>query len=223
MNWLLFIVIFVIVGCAIGGYRKGLIKVVFSLASSLLALILVGLLSPFVGNFIQEHTSMRTFVQEKSSAMVAEWNQNQDASTEAGRLAAIDHYEIPDFLKSYLKSGHTADAMKQGFNDFISGRIADMVISITAFIATYLVMLLILHVLAQVLDLMAKLPVLKSVNRIGGLAAGLLEGLLSVWIFFLLLTFLCTIEFGKLCMQMIAHSQILSWLFDKNPLMLLLP
>ncbi len=222
MNWLLLIVLLVLVCCALGGYRKGLVKVLFSLASSILALILVSIFSPFIETLLREHTTMYEFVQEKSSAMVSEWNQNQNVSTEEARFAAIEGYEVPDFLKNYFKADHTAETLEQEFNGYISGKIADLVIDAASFVLSFLVILLVLHIVAQLLSLVTKLPVIRTMNHVGGLAAGALEGLLVVWLFFLALTFLCTTEFGKSCMQMIGNSQILGWLYNNNPLMRLL-
>ncbi len=219
MNWLLSVVFIVFICFIAVGYHKGLVKVLFSLAASILALLLVGVISPYVGNFLREHTDMHDWVQKKSSDMVAEWNQSRDLSTEEARFAAIEEYEIPDFLKTYLKDNHTLETMEQEFNEYISRNIADLAISAASFVLSFLAILLLLYIISLILNLVTKLPVIRTLNHAGGAIAGAVEGLLILWIFFLVITFLCTTEFGKTCMRMIGSSQILSWLYDKNPLM----
>lgn len=219
MNWLLILVIVVIGGCGFAGYKKGLVKVLFSLLASVLSLVFVSLVSPFVVDFLQEHTGMHAYVKEKSSAMVAEWNESREVGTEESRFAAIDSYEVPEFLKSYFKTEHTAEMMELEFNDYICSKLADLAINVASFVISFVVIVLVLNLLAYLLNIIMKLPVLNSLNHAGGLIAGLAEGLLAVWLLFLVITVLCSTEFGKECMRMIGEGKILSILYNENPLM----
>lgn len=222
MNWLLIVVIAVIGVCGWVGYQKGLVKVLFSLITVLLSLVLVGFVSPFVTNFLQEHTPLHEYVKEKSGAMVAEWNESREVGTEENRFDAIDSYEVPDFFKNYFKTEHTEDMLKLDFNDYIGDKVADLVIRAVSFTITFLAIGLALVLLSVLLDIVMKLPVLKSLNRAAGLSLGLVVGLLIVWIFFLVITLLCSTEFGKECMRMIGDGKVLSFLYNINPLMYIL-
>ncbi len=219
MNWLLILVLVVIGVCGFAGYRKGLVRVLFSLLAVVLSLVFVGFVFPFVGTLLQEHTGLHAYVKERSNAMVAEWNESREVGTEEGRYAAIDSYEVPEYLKSYFKKGHTTETLETEFNDYISDKIAELAINVVSFVISFLVIAIVLHALAFLLDTVMKLPILNSINRIGGLAAGLAEGLLAVWIFFLVITFLCSTEFGKECMRLIDNGKILSLLYNENLLM----
>ena len=222
MNWLLVVVIAVIGICGWIGFQKGLVKILFSLLTVLVSLILVGFISPFVVNFLQEHTPLHEYVKEKSGVMVAEWNESREVETEESRFAAIDSYEIPDFFKSYFKTEHTEDALKLDFNEYIGDKVADLVIRAASFVITFLVIGLLLILLSILLDIVMKLPVLKSLNRAAGLGVGLVVGLVIVWIFFLVITLLCATEFGKECMRMIGEGRVLSFLYNVNPLVQIL-
>lgn len=222
MNWLLIVVIAVIGICGWAGYQKGLVKILFSLLTVLISLVLVGLVSPFVANFLQEHTQLHTYVKEKSNAMVAEWNESQEVETEESRFAAIDSYEMPDFIKKYFKTEHTAEMLELNFNDYISDKVADLVIRAASFVIAFLVIELVLIIISVLLNIVMKLPVLKSLNRAAGLIVGLVGGLLIIWLFFLVITLLCSTEFGKECMRMIGDGRVLSFLYNINPLMQIL-
>lgn len=219
MNWLLIVVAVVIGGCGYAGYRKGLVKVLFSLLAAVVSLVLVSIVSPFVANFLQEKTQLPSYVKEKSSAMVAEWNESREVETQEHRFAVIDSYEVPDFLKSYFKTEHTTEMMELEFNDYISNKIVDLVMSAASFVISFALITLALYLLATILNAIMKLPVLHSLNRMGGLVAGLAEGLLAVWVFFLVITLLCSTEFGKECMYRIGNGKVLSFLYNANPLM----
>ncbi len=216
MNWLLILVLVVIAGSGWLGYRKGLVKVLFTLLIAIVSLVLVGFVSPFVSEFLRENTQLPSYIKEKSSAMVAEWNEDWEAETGADQFSTIDSYKMPEFLKSYLKTGYTTEMME--FNDYIGGKIADLTIEAASFVISFVVIILVMYLLAFLLNLVVKLPVLHSLNRLGGLIAGLAEGLLVVWVFFLVITLLCSTEFGKDCMQMIGEGKILSFLYNINPL-----
>ena len=66
------------------------------------------------------------------------------------------------------------------------------------------------------LDLITKLPVLKSINRLGGLIIGLMEGVLVVWLLFLLIVLCQNSELGKEMMTSIQQQPILKFLYDYN-------
>lgn len=223
MNWLLIVVAAVIGGCGYMGYRKGLVKVLFALLAAVVSLVLVGLVSPFIADFLQKETPLPAYVKEKSIAMAAEWNGSQEVETEESRLAVIDTYEVPEFLKSYFKTENTEEMMELDFNDYISNKIVDLVIGAASFVIAFVIINLALYLLSVLLNTVMKLPVLHSINRLGGLLAGLAEGLLAVWMFFLVITLLCSTEFGKECMQRIGEGKVLSFLYNVNPLMRLLP
>lgn len=223
MNWLLIVVIAVIAGCGYMGYRKGLVKVLFSLLAAVLSLVLVGLVSPFIADFLQKETPLPAYIKEKSSAMASEWNENQEVGTQESRFAVIDSYEVPDFLKSYFKTEHTEEMLELEFNDYISSKVADLVIGAASFVIAFIIINLALYLLSLLLNTVMKLPVLHSLNRLGGLIAGLAEGLLAVWIFFLVITLFCSTEFGKECMYRIGDGKVLSFLYNANPLMKFLP
>lgn len=219
MNWLLVLVVVIIGLCGWLGYRKGLVKVLFSLLAAVISLVLVGLVSPIVAQFLRDNTSFPSYIKEKSSVMAAEWNEGQEAENPLYWSEAIDSSEIPEFLKSYFKTEQTEEELEQEFNDYISNKAAELAVEAAAFVISFTVIVVVLHLVVLILNTVMKLPLLHSINRVGGLVAGLGEGLLAVWVFFLVITLLCATEFGKSCMQMIEEGKLLSFLYNTNPLM----
>ena len=64
MNWVLMLVLLVLVCCAIYGYTKGFLRIVFSLVAWVIVLVFVSWATPHVSRWIQENTNMY----EKSEA-----------------------------------------------------------------------------------------------------------------------------------------------------------
>jgi len=73
-----------------------------------------------------------------------------------------------------------------------------------------------LAILCNALNLIAKLPLLRQINTVAGLAAGVAEGLLLVWILFVILTMFAGTEFGSEAMSMIAENPLLDFLYKNN-------
>ena len=96
--------------------------------------------------------------------------------------------------------------------DFVAGQVVQRL----AWVLSFALILAVLSVVVHFLDILARLPVLKNINRLGGLAIGLLEGLIVVWILFLAV-FLCQgTEFGREMMDTIQGNAILKLISDSN-------
>jgi len=103
-----------------------------------------------------------------------------------------------------------------------SSLLADMVLRMAAFLITFLLVGFLVRGIAFSLGIVAKLPVLNGLNRILGMLLGLAEGVLGMWIFFLVVTICVSTELGVKIFVMIADSEILSWLYRHNGLFALL-
>lgn len=97
-------------------------------------------------------------------------------------------------------------------------QIADMAVQRIAWVISFVLISILLGVLVHVLDIIAKLPGIDSINHIGGLAVGLLEGLLIVWILFFVITLCQGSHWGSQMMKEIHGNPLLKWLYESNVL-----
>ena len=65
MNWLLIGVLAVMIICVMYGYRKGFIRILFSLISIVVLMAFVTISTPYIGTFLEEHTSLQAAIEEK--------------------------------------------------------------------------------------------------------------------------------------------------------------
>ena len=86
----------------------------------------------------------------------------------------------------------------------------------------YLVLFALSKLLFVTLDILAKLPVIKRFDKILGLPIGLLQGLLSVWIFFAVLSLLQKVHIASGLLLMIEQSIFLKMLYHNNLILVLL-
>lgn len=207
------------------GYRKGFVLTLCSLLAVFVAL--VG--ASFLSNTLAEPMA-------KAVEPVVE-RRIQDALTEAIRsteFAAVNGgvaqtpEELPlnavieqlkesrlfqGFAEAFQKAvdngaAEVATHAAQALAHFVAVQIARMVIFVIAFFAV----LIAWHFLSRALDLVAKLPVLSSVNRWGGGAAGLVKGALVLFIAAWLL------KDSYLPAEAVEHSFLLNFFCTASPL-----
>ncbi|MBO4396590.1 MAG: CvpA family protein [Eubacterium sp.] len=84
-----------------------------------------------------------------------------------------------------------------------------------------LLSVVLLIIVSQVLHIVDKIPLLNTVNRLGGAMIGLLIGVLAVWVALLIITSFKDISWCKTVTGYIKQSAVLSWFVHWNPLDLL--
>lgn len=109
-----------------------------------------------------------------------------------------------------------------GMEEVAGGAVADKMLSITAFVITFILVSVVVHGVAWALRIASRLPVLKGTNRLLGALAGFLEGLFLVWIAFLIVGAGSATNWGIWALYMIADNPVLTWLFSNNPILLFL-
>ena len=65
-NWLLIIVATIFIICIVVGYIKGFLKLGVSLLSTVVTLVLVLFLSPYVADVLVKYTPVDAFIQKKA-------------------------------------------------------------------------------------------------------------------------------------------------------------
>ena len=117
---------------------------------------------------------------------------------------------------NYNNSEGYARLQVDNFGSYVVHFFANIVLNILAFVVTLLVVQLVLWTGLTALDLFSRLPLLNLLNRIGGLAIGAVQGLLVVWVIFLIITALSATDTGMMLMEMIDQSTILRPMYDGN-------
>lgn len=219
MNWLLIAVSVILLGNAIIGMKVGFIKTVFSLVSLILALFLTIWISPLVKDTMRDNEKLYQGIANKIEKMLP--FEDKVAHKEEPEL--IEGLSIPKSVKEGLLKNNTAEKYKEfaitSFKQYVSKYLTEVTINALSFIATFTVILIALWVIFLALNLISKLPLLKQLNKTAGLLAGLVHGLILVWLFFLLLTVFSTTEFGQSTMKLVAENELLSIIYNNNILL----
>lgn len=219
MNKILAAVLLILVVMALIGLKRGLIKTVFSLVSTIVALILTILLSPLVSNWMQSSNTISQFFTDKVKETVPIEQTDTARKTDE---EIIESLGLPGYLEETLLKNNTPviynelEVKKNSIKEYIVAGVVNIAINAIAFLATFLIIRIALWLLCYFLDLISKLPVLRQVNKIAGLVAGLFQGLLYVWIFCILLMVFGFGDFGAYVYECINESRILTFIYESN-------
>jgi uncharacterized membrane protein required for colicin V production len=220
MNVLLIVVLAILVVNALIGMKAGLIKTVFSLFSMIIAVVLTIWVSPYINNYMRNNDKIYEGISSKVEKMLP-FSEKEVIDEE--QEGFIQELSLPQSIKDSLMKNNTVEVYKEmaidNFQDYVSSYLTGVILNAMAFIITFVVVLILLWVICFALNLISKLPLLNQINKTAGLVAGLVHGLVVVWIFFILLTVFGSTEPGKKALEMIGQDQTLSFIYNNNYLL----
>ena len=219
-TWLGLAVLVLLAFSMVDGYRHGFVKEVVSALLVLISVALVWLINPYVNQFIRENTSIYENIQESCRQFVEE--KEETSGTDAGESQenAIENMNLPGLLTSGLTQNNTAEVYQylsvSTFSDYIAQYLARMAVNGISFLISFILATLLIRSITWMLDLVARLPVIKGANKIAGAAFAAAKYILILWIVFLVLTVLCNTEIGETCLKAVKQDTVLSWLYDQD-------
>lgn len=202
MNFLIdFIVIGIIALFTFIGYKKGLIKVAFSLVSFILAIIISIILYRPISNFIITYTP----IDDNIEIAISERLESPDTSDE----------ESQDIVSNYYNN------LKNSSTSVIASGMSKTIISISSMIIVFIISKVILFFFRFIGDLIAKLPLIKQFNSAGGFLYGLLKGFIIVYVLLALIALISPMIDINNIVTMINNSIITNIMYNNNIIFIL--
>ena len=224
MNWVLMLVLLVLVCCAIYGYTKGFLRIVFSLVAWVIVLVFVSWATPHVSQWIQENTTIYEKIEaacEESVRRAAQGKMEEGAVEQYGEAGELG-LDLPESVMAQIVSGASgvADTVlaETGVYAGIAQSLAGFIVQGIAFVTVLILSWILVHVISALLGIVSHIPILKGVNRFTGMLAGL-QGLLIVWIAFYIVALCSAGETGRVIVSYINQSAFLKELYENNILL----
>ena len=234
MNWVLILVIAILAGYTLVGFTKGFLKIVYSLISWIVILVVVIVATPYIENYLKNDTDIynkavvycEEAIREQAQKELAERGEGIEESLSENELFALIADKIPEELLANLKikANELTDELmdSQGLYNKTAIAMAELLIQgISTFVAIILGVIISI-IISILLGFIAHLPIIGFANRLLGLAAGAVNGLLVVWIVFYLVAVLCTTELGSAIITQIYANKMLTYLYENNIVLTLL-
>ncbi len=200
------IILFILAG-AFFGFRKGIIGIAVSLISVVLAIILGYVLQAPIADMLYKDTGLGTIVEE-----TVKNNINIGNNEEKSENTIYDN--ILNSIIGEKQEELTIEQAAKVVTMFILRGLSFVLIVIIVFIICYIVQL--------VLNLVFNIPVLSSINKIAGIAAGVIKSLLSIYILLAVIYFLAPIPFMDTVINYINNTAVAKVLYSNNFLVAIL-
>lgn len=219
MNWVDYVVLAIISGFGIIGLVNGFIFSVFRLVSFLISVVLSIKFYPVVANFLMK-TALYTTI--KASILKNLFKQVPAADSHAKQAAAdsvINSLHLPGFLKGHLLNSMPNPSKLVDINgllDRISGDLAKVVIDILSLVIIYIAIRVVLIFVRVILQGIAKLPLFRQVDKLGGFALGAVEGLLTIYIVCAVLMLFHAAPQFKHVFEALDNSSIAKFFYQNN-------
>ena len=220
MNWVLMLVLLVLVCCAIYGYTKGFLRIVFSLVAWVIVLVFVSWATPHVSQWIQENTTIYEKIEaacEESVRRAAQGKMEEGAVEQYGEAGELG-LDLPESVMAQIVSGASGAADTVLAETGVYAGIAQSLAGFT-FVTVLILSWILVHVISALLGIVSHIPILKGVNRFTGMLAGLMQGLLIVWIAFYIVALCSAGETGRVIVSYINQSAFLKELYENNILL----
>ena len=111
MNWLLLVVVGLILFCAIRGWRRGLLRILYSLISVVLLIGLISYATPYISSYIKNYTGIYTALEQHCVQAFQERGQNSVSQAVSGNTDVVG-VSLPEQVASYITNSGN-DLMEQ--------------------------------------------------------------------------------------------------------------
>lgn len=223
MSWLFWILLIVLAIFAIQGFRKGMVRTAVSMVFFIIVIVSTSWLNPYVGDFIREKTNWQKEIQEGCKEIFFQEIEEQIELPIDLQTEFIGELPLPEAMKEKLVENNNTEVYRQlaveSFADYLSGYVAYGIVNGIAFVVSFIITIIIVKLILYAVDILTELPVVGTLNRVGGAVLGLAQGVLWMWVVFLVITLMCNTSVGAYLMELIKSDSVLEWMYDRNYLM----
>ncbi len=215
------VVILVILVFGIIGLAHGFVESVFKILSFFISVFVALKFYPAVANILMK-TSLYLSLQasiEKNILKLLQEGEKQVSNTVG---SFIESLALPQFMKDMLAGGSNTDSVLNNqvqIAESISINLATIIINILSVILLFIAVRLLLMLLKYIFTGLAKLPVLKQMDRAAGFAVGIVEGILVVYLLMAVLTLFSSAQWFSQIHNELNRSLLAGYLYENNMLL----
>ncbi len=221
---ILIMLILILIGCI-----RGFIHTVFVTLGLVIIVALTAIFNPAVHSFVTNNTKLESKISDK----LAETLNLEEKYSQISGLTVSDYVKtlnIPDKIKNKIIS-NTSDAArdirdnsnKENESETASklmkvvyDGLAEMIVGAISYMITFAVASLVVLVLGLLLDIAAKLPGIRQMNKLLGGLMGFVQGYLVISLIYVVAVAFASTEFGSGILEMISRNSLLTWIYGNN-------
>ena len=201
------IVIAIIALCIILGYVRGLTSSLIKILSFVLSIVIAFVLFIPISNLVIENTQIDESLEQSIREMIIGNEQEEESN-------------MPEAITDYIgqRVEQAADDAKTAVVDSTARDVAETIVKAGTWVVLFIIARILLIFLKFITALIAKLPVIKQFDKLGGIAYGLIEGLIIVYLLLALVSFIAPM-FDNSIIVAIKDSFVGSIFYNNNLLL----
>ena len=199
------------------GYKKGLIKVAFSIFAFFIALIATVILVKPVSYMIIKNTQ----IDEKIKTIIIDnnyYNDDDEQSDENSKQEESISDKNQNFIQKYImntiteKTNEAKNRALETTSEVISIKIIEIITAIVVFVLIRVIII----ILSFLSDFISEIPIIKQFNKAGGIIYGLLKSLIIIYIILTIIFIIESVKGNSMISCAIDESVITKVLYNNN-------
>lgn len=224
MNWV-DIAVAIMIGVEVFRcFKEGMVKTVIQLAGLIVSLILAKLYYETLAIYLSSNYDFFKTLQPKVyEALTQNFDSGAQVSSAVSEGTLSSSLNLPKImsLAPEAQKANVTETINQAVFGELSIKIADMLLYGLSFVMIVVGLMACIMVLTFIVDHLMGLPVLKEVNKLGGIAIGFAKGSLNVFILMTVLTFIMPFLKSKWLIEAIQESSVAVYFYNNNLLLYL--
>lgn len=213
------VIIIIMLIFALVGYKRGLLDAIMSLVGSVGSLVLAFIVYPTV-NVVLKLTPLYSWINEWVENKMSAINFGTGIQTQGNAITEKITW-LPKFISEELVRNNNTEVYEmlgvKNIVDYVSVSISNIIIAMIALLVTWILLKVIFTgSLRTIGKMIANLPIISNLNRLGGGIVGIIKGLLTLWIVGLIVPFIMTIPSYEVIGTYIETSVVTKWIYDNN-------
>ncbi|MGN0293546.1 MAG: CvpA family protein [Lachnospiraceae bacterium] len=203
------------------GLKDGGLRTFWSIGCSIAAIILSVMLSPTISEFMTDQVHLNHYVEVNVLEYLQEKAEKDLEKAEADiQNQFINELELPaSWRKAIIKNNTAKEREKnpaESFLEYVSRSIAEISVKVLSFILTFILVAVILKMLSTMFGIIDKIPLLRQVNKLVGMGAGFIRGLIIIWLIMIVVAFVRNYEWGQAVLVMILNNPVAAFFYHHN-------
>lgn len=202
------VIVGIIALCVIIGYAKGLTGALIKIISFVLSLVIAFILYTPISNYIINNTQIDDMIETTIKSGIIKDDEEQAKE------------QMPTVITDYInqKVEEASNAVKENVVNSTAQEVSHTIVRAGTWIILFVIARIALIVLKYITAIIARLPVIKQFDKLGGIIYGLLEGLVITYFALALISFITPMTKGNLS-DSVNKSYIGSSMYNNNLLL----
>lgn len=216
-NALDFLILLVFVFGVYSGYKQGFVLSFFKFFGYIIAIIATKLYYGQFALLLQKYTPLARWVEKF-------FTQHIDDFFTKGIASKASTYEFLPFgkdlgqLQAIYQQNQTG--MEESIKTYLVAHLSELAMNLISIVLLFVSVIILLQLAVSLLDIASKLPVIRSLNKLGGLIFGLFKMFVLTSVFLILIVTVASLSNMALLTVQLDHSMLAPYFMRYNILLL---